>query len=220
MLLRGGNAARGLSPSKRARPEAFRALEVLHAHGPLTVAALRAAFAADGLPVPAPATAARWLAMLEADGLVTSETRPSRGRPANVYTLTAAAADAIGARSDVAVAALLPDWRQHRGDAAAARVTADRRALENAYDAAAYGEAWKAVIAVERTRREKDNERRRALRRAASAAAWRAAQDAAAAAAAEVDVAAPPPQFDPLEHAAPDVAAGDAAAPAAATGSA
>lgn len=222
MMLRGSNTARGLSPSKRGRPETFRALEVLNGRGPLTLPALRAAFADLGLPVPSPATAARWLAVLERDGLVTAETRPpaGRGRPAKVYTLTAAAADAIGARSDADLAALLPDWRQHRGDAAAARVTADRRALEDAYDGAEQGEGWAAAIAVERSRRERDKARRRAARHAARVAGPPAAAETADAVA--LPIAASRPHVDPLEHAAPDALEdpGDVAAPLAATGSA
>lgn len=157
----GGNAARALSSSGRG--DAWRMLDAWPDDG--AAAMTRRALAAL-LPGVALSTLAGWLADALAAGVVVEVNAPpgarGRGRPARWYALAGAARAAVAARSDVALAALLPSARQGRADAAAATVTARRDRLTAALDdakakgrspAAAMRHAASMADAVERSAR-------------------------------------------------------------------
>lgn len=129
----GDNAARALSSSGRG--EAWRMYCVWPDDG---AAAMTRGALAERLPGVAPSTLAGWIADGRAAGVVVEVNAPpgarGRGRPARWYALAGAARAAVAARSDVALAALLPPTRQGRADAAKATVTARRDRLTASLD--------------------------------------------------------------------------------------
>lgn len=177
-LLPGGNTARGLSPSRRGRSGASVTLCLFTEGRAMTAVDVENAYRTTGGPVPSPSTIARHLVRLERDGLLTVASVPTAGRPRNAYSLPAAAAAALGARDDVAAAALLPAWRQRRGDAVAAKVTARRAALEAGYadtyaapDVTTAEDGWARAIAATRAHDKRAALARAAVSRKADAAA-------------------------------------------------